>query len=187
VSIQPSDLQPDHSIQLFEDGDEVTNQVTLDLCGATFPSEALRRARYQVGVADGRGKLTGVSTEAVLYNNAAAAAQALNEVSAAEANCPPGFVNGDVEGEPPLRYSFGADPDANWPSTGGVRRLTLAPTVTDKQGNSFSSVEVFQVRGPLLVGFYLDDDAIASTVASSATPIQTVAVAIAKRMAALPG
>jgi hypothetical protein len=85
-----------------------------------------------------------------------------------------------------LKYTFAPDPDSNWPQTPGVARVTLAPTVTDQQGHSFSSVWVYQVRGALLVGFYLSDDVIGSTLAPSRTPIESVSVAIAKRLAALP-
>jgi hypothetical protein len=187
VSLQPSQLAPTYSLVPYQDGDVVSGQVTLDLCGATFPSENRRRNRHQVGTTDAAGKHVGMSTEAVLYDSEAGAQQALAEVAAAKAQCPPGFVRSDVAGVPPLKFAFGPPPDAGWPTTPGVTRLGLAATVADQQGNRYPSVALFQQRGALLVGFYISDAGKAfAALAATAGGFKGVATAIARSLAALP-
>ena len=68
------------SVGLLQGGNEVTGQVTLDLCNGTYASEALRTARRQVDLTDQPGKLW-LSTEAVLYGRAADTAQAFTRAA----------------------------------------------------------------------------------------------------------
>lgn len=61
--------------------------VTLDACGTTYPSEALRTQRLQLNyMTDGH---VSASNEVVRYQSAAAATQAFSELTAAIANCKP--------------------------------------------------------------------------------------------------
>ena len=185
--MQRTDLATGDKTQLYQSGDTVTGQVTLDLCGALFPSEDRRRARHQIGVVDHLGNSVAVSSEAVLYDSAQGAQQAITELRSAQANCPPGFVNGDVEGEPPLKYTFNPDPAATWPGTAGVTRFAIALTTTDQQGRAYNSVAIYQQRGELLVGFYMSEPAKnAGALAPSTRGIEGEAHAIARRLAALP-
>ena len=152
VVLRPSDVPAGFDVGLYKGGDQVAGQVTLDLCGATFPSEAFRIARRQVAVVSGQTEY--FSTEAVMYANAADRAEAVNEVMHAVAACPTGFVQGNVAGEPPLKTTFAASPDADWPATAGIDRLALDLTVSDQQGDSEREVQVFLSRGALLLGLY---------------------------------
>ena len=79
------------SVHLLPGGDQVKGQATLDLCNQTFPSESLRVQRLQDVAVDSSG--AGVlSTEAVLYQNAAATKQAFKELRGVRASCPKGPV-----------------------------------------------------------------------------------------------
>jgi hypothetical protein len=66
--------------------------VTLDDCGTTYPSEALRSARLQENFL--AGQRVADSNEVVRYNSAAAATQAYQELKAAVANCKPWTMSG---------------------------------------------------------------------------------------------
>ena len=57
--------------------------------------------RYQVQTATPNGDSAGIGSEAVLYDSPEAAQQALDELRAAQASCPPGFVDSHVQGVPP--------------------------------------------------------------------------------------
>ena len=186
ISIQPSYLGTGEHIALYQQGDDVSGQVTLDVCGAKFRSEARRRARHQVGVSDAHGADTGLSTEAVLYDSAAGAQQALREINAARAGCPARFVTSDVAGVPPIETTFGSAPDATWARTPGVTRVALAESERDQQGHSDHSVAVYQVRGALLVAFYSDATIAPGVIRPSVGGIEGVSQAIAQQMASLP-
>jgi len=84
-------------------GDTVTHQVTLDLCGADFPSEGLRTARLQVDY--GRAGAGFGSNEVVTYRTGGTA-QAAAEVAHAVATCPHHRVASKVAGTPLLTYTF---------------------------------------------------------------------------------
>jgi hypothetical protein len=71
----------------------VAGQVTLDLCGYTFHTEALRLARLQVTYTRAGAPL--ISNEVVAYKPGGAAS-ALREVRAAIAHCPAGYVSSGV-------------------------------------------------------------------------------------------
>src|SRR5436853_2540857 len=90
LSVHQADVANDLSVVLYPDGDKVVNQVTLDLCDATYPSEALRIARRQTAVVDVDQNLL-FSTEAVGYRSGAATAQAFTELGSAQTNCPTDF------------------------------------------------------------------------------------------------
>jgi hypothetical protein len=184
VSWQPGDLRSPYHAVLFGGGDQVTDEVTLDLCGAKFPSEARRRARHQVGVADAKQRDAGISIEAVLYDSPDGAAQAMREVRAAQRNCPSGFVQSDVQGVPPLRYQFAPAPDRTWPTIQGMDRFVVAATVSDQHGHSGTEEAIYQQRGRLLVILYASDPKTNARVLTR--PVEGFTDVIARRMAALP-
>lgn len=183
VVVQPSDVPAGVNVGLYNRGDQVGGQVTLDLCGATFPSEALRVARRQVGVFAGQTQF--FSTEAVLYRSSAARAQAITEVMHAVATCPKGFEQGNVHGEPALKTSFGPPPDRGWPATAGIDRLALDLTLSDQSGDSVHEIEVFLARGSLLLGLYFQMPAQEPPIAGQTTA-EGVAGVFAARILALP-
>jgi hypothetical protein len=155
------------------------------LCGANFPSEQRRRARHQVGVLDARKNDTGISIEAVLYDSPAGAQQAMREVRAAKADCPSGYVKGNVAGEPPLRYRFAPTPDSNWSTVNGVDRFAVEATVNDQKGESENGFAVYQQRGRLLVALYTTDPT--ATAHALSRSVESFTNTLAERMAALPG
>jgi hypothetical protein len=185
VSWQAGDLRASFRPALLGDGDQVVNQVTLDLCGATFPSEQRRRARHQVGAGDARGRdTTGMSIEAVLYDAPAGARQAMREVRAAQERCPHGYVRSDVAGVSPLQYRFAPAPDKAWSNVNGVDRFVVAATVNDQHGRTEREQAVYQQRGRLLVAFYTSDPK--ATAAALSRPVRVFVEVLARRMAALP-
>jgi hypothetical protein len=183
VSWQAGDLRAPYHTVLFGGGDQVVNQVTLDLCGANFPSEQRRTARHQVGVLSGKAG-AGISIEAVLYGAPAGAAQAMREVRAAKTNCPSGYEQGDVAGVRPLRYRFAPAPDTAWNKVNGVDRFVVVATLNDRQGHTEHVNAVYQQRGRLLVGFYSTDPK--ATSGALTRSLEAFTEVLARRMAALP-
>lgn len=184
VSLQASDLQPGYDAVLYELGDQVENQVTLDLCGADFPSEARREARRQVGVDSKTEPPVSVSTEAVLYDSPAGAEQALAEVRSAQENCPDEFVEAVVADTPPSKFSFAAAPDKAWAKTEGVNRFAVDAQIEPQGGETFQGIAVYQQRGRLLVGLYLANPTDAERALSTST--EGLANELAERMSKLP-
>jgi hypothetical protein len=183
VVVRPSDVPAGIDVGLYQGGDQVAGQVTLDLCGDTFPSELLRVARRQVGVFAGQTQF--FSTEAVLYESPTARAQAITEVMHAVATCPTGFVQGRVASVPPLKTLFGPPPDRGWPPTAGIGRLALDMTLSDQSGDSEHEVEVFLSRGSLLVGLYFQMPQQEPVIAAQTT-VEGVVGVFASRILSLP-
>src|SRR5262249_22975251 len=89
VVLQPGDVGPSYSGRALGRGDQLRGQTTatLDLCNGKFPSEALRTARLQDALIDAQMNEL-LSTEAVLYKNSSASAQAFSELKRVAAACP---------------------------------------------------------------------------------------------------
>src|SRR5262245_11366724 len=81
-------LDPRYETIIYPSGTIVNGQVTMDFCGAAFPSDQLRNGRVQVGIRDTEMSKGVASVEAVSYRDVAAAAQAMTELRAARAACP---------------------------------------------------------------------------------------------------
>ena len=127
------------------------SQVSLDLCGAPFPSEQLRTGRLQVGayVQDAQA----ISVEGILYRDDAAAKEALAELEHAQATCPRGFTPSGVAGQPPVKTRFHRVPARFAPQPGG-HRVTQALTQSTNAGDATDLISVFQRRGPIVVALY---------------------------------
>jgi hypothetical protein len=151
VSLQPDDLVPSAQIQPYQEATTVRGQVSLDLCGAAFASEALRIGRYQVGVFLGQEQA--LSVEAILYRDAASAKQALSELVRAKRLCPKSFVADGVVGQPPIEHHFNRVPRV-FAAVPGVQRVTLDITETDQQGNRGITLSLYQRRGSIIVAMY---------------------------------
>lgn len=184
IGLRSSDAPTGWRVELFPGGAQVKGEVTLDLCGAHFPSEGLRVARRQLGVV-GTPMSAAFSSEAVLYRNAAATRQAFAELRRAESTCPPSFVSSDVGGVPPLKTVFGPTPDVAWPATPGVERLAFAATFSDAQGTMEHSTGVYLRRGPLFLGLYWTPDTTVIPVGGQTTIEGTVRL-FESRMASVP-
>jgi hypothetical protein len=104
VLLHPADFPPRTKVQLYDGGDQVAGQVTLDFCGFDFTSEANRVARRQVGIRFPKAGKVSYSNEVVAYDSDAHAAAALQELRSSVATCPPyRFMGSTVAGVPAIR------------------------------------------------------------------------------------
>jgi hypothetical protein len=145
------DLPAGFGADQMRSGDVVEGQVTLSLCGARFPSEALRLARHQVAFAYRGDPDRGVSNEVVAYRGNGAQ-QALRELRAAIDHCPAGFVSSGLARVPDVRYRI-----EELPPHGSWQAGTIAVRVDarTRDGVDYPSVSVYQVHGHLLSALYL--------------------------------
>jgi hypothetical protein len=165
-------------------GGQVSGEATLDLCNGTFPSESLRTARLQVAALDAQGNAS-LSTEAVLYSNPAATAQAFAELKATAAKCPASPVVSPV-GEPTTTTHFNAAPDAAWPQTATVERAAFDFVATDQSGQAQHSIAVYLRRGRALMGVYFSQPDGPQIAVGGQTTIAGIVNLFATRMANLP-
>ena len=183
LGLVQSDLPSAYSVQLIPSGNLVSGTTTLDLCNGTFPSESLRVARLQVVAADAQGDVP-LSTEAVLYPNAAATAQAFTELASVAAKCPNGPVRSPTGGTT-VTTTFDPAPDGTWAQVATVDRLAYSFTSTDTSGNAVKSVAVYLKRGRVLLALYFYD--LAGTVPiSGQRTIPGIVTVFANRVAQLP-
>ena len=134
-------------------------------------------------MADTQGQVV-LSTEAVLYQNAAATAQAFSELRATAAACPPTSVPSPV-GEPAVTTTFNPRPDASWPQTPTVERLAYDFVATDGQGVTQDSIAVYLRRGSVLMGLYFPTPGAPPAIYGQSSIAATVGL-FAARMAKLP-
>jgi hypothetical protein len=188
--VRQADVNASRTVSLIPAGNLLT-QPTLDLCNGTFPSERLRTARLQVADVDAAtGTTTSLSTEAVLYRDAAASGQAFAELVHVSASCPRRPVVSPV-GEPTAQTVFKAAPDGAWPHVPTVDRQAysfVSTTVATAAQPSITvpSVAVYLRRGRALLGLYFDQpNGAQSPVAGQRTIVGIVSV-FEGRMARLP-
>jgi hypothetical protein len=184
LGLRQSDLSSSVSLSVIPRGTSVTNASTLDLCNATYPSESERKARLQLAAVDQQGNVA-ISTESVLYANAAATEQAFTELDKAAASCPSTPVASPV-GEATTTTKFNAAPDAAWPQVNGVERRAFDFTSTDDTGQAQRSVAVYLRRGRALMGIYFPEPDAAQTSVAGQTTIPGIVNVFAQRMADLP-
>lgn len=181
--VRPSDVAAPLSVALVKGGGGL-GQATLDLCNATYPSEALRTARLQDAVADAQGDQI-LSTEAVLYGGPAATAQAFSELKAAASACPSTPVPSPV-GEPTVITRFNPPPDGDWPQTPMVSRAAFDFTSTEASGQTTHTVAVYLQRGRVLMGVYFFQPDGKQPVVAGQSTLSGIVGVFAARMAALP-
>jgi hypothetical protein len=182
--VRQEDVRSSDSVGLLRGGDQVGTEPTLDLCNGTFPSEALRSARLQDAVADALDN-TVLSTEAVLYQNAKASAQAFGELRNTAAHCPPTPVQSPYGG-PSLQTAFNPPPDSAWPQTSGVERVAYDLVTTDEGGQTQHSIAVYLRRGRVLLGVYFPQAPGVQPVVDAKTSIPDIVSVFASRLANLP-
>jgi hypothetical protein len=164
---------PGLTFRLADAGNLVDGTVTLDVCNAAFPSDALRTGRYQQVISkDGNGI---ASDENVVYRTVADATQAMAEVRRAATNCPADFVPSPLSGGLPTRFTIKAIPLASVP--GAVAdTVALDVALLDQSGRQATLVTVYQRRGRVLVGVYARDlDTARPIVAASAKKLAALA------------
>jgi Protein of unknown function (DUF2510) len=185
VILRQADVPSTLSVVLIPGGDQVQGETTLDLCNGTFPSEALRTARRQVAAVDAQGVAV-LSTEAVLYRDAAASAQAFAELRSVAAHCPSTPVTSPV-GEPTVTTHINAAPDAAWPQTPGVERVAYDFNSTDQAGGlPQHSVAVYLRHGRALLAVYFSRPDAAQPAISGQTTLGGIVNVFAQRLAQLP-
>jgi hypothetical protein len=166
-------------------GNEVSGETTLDVCNGNYPSEALRSARLQVAAEDPSSSNIALSTEAVLYKDANATAQAFAELRSVVAHCPASPVPSPV-GEATATTKFNAAPDASWTPVAGVERLAYSFTTTDTSGNTTSSIAVYLRRGRALLGVYFGQPTGPQPAIAGQTSVAGIVNLFANRLARLP-
>lgn len=150
IVLRPTQVAPDVMLKHFPGGNQVTGQVTLDLCGYTFHTEALRVARLQVAYT--RGATPVLSNEVVAYEPGGAAS-ALRELRTAIATCPAGYVASNVRGIGQLKNSItrlvvpGLVP-------GSVAILDRITQKLNGKTTRFDAILVFQARHDVLSAVY---------------------------------
>ena len=174
VALRAGDGTTGTTVSLLPGGDQVVGRVTLDLCGAAFPSEQARTGRLQQVVRDATGNEI-VSDEHVRYQTARDGVDALKEVRAAIAQCRPDeFRKPHVRGLPLLRYKIDVIPNSRL-GTLTKDRVAVATTMTAQDGRTAFDVAIYQRRGAVLSAVY----------GSSVDQILPFAHFIAGRLAAL--
>ena len=153
LTVPPQQVAAGWTSQPVPSGDQVQGQVTLDLCGARFPSEDVRIARRQVVLMPpgaGSSSPESISNEVVIYSSGGAQ-QARGELMRAIASCPTGPVQGTVAGEGMQSYKISTLPkDGRWlPGTVAIRAV-----ITSSSGQRADTVGIFQFRGDALSAVY---------------------------------
>ena len=88
LALRASEVGPGYRAQVIPGGRKVKGQVTLDLCGFRYPSDALRTSRIQMLYLHPRDPLA-LSNEVVRYRGNGAR-QAIGELEWAATHCPKG-------------------------------------------------------------------------------------------------
>jgi hypothetical protein len=145
LSVPVEKINPSWMAQLLPGGDATTTD-TLDLCGASYASEAKRTARRQMQYGPDSDDLP-VSNEVVTYRDNGAA-EAVSELKNAVAHCPTGLVQEkDPHGGRAVYHVsklIGTSP--KWlPGT-----VSLVVVIDHEDGTSFTFAEVVQSRGNVL-------------------------------------
>jgi hypothetical protein len=187
ATVQPSDLAPQYEIAPYPDGTTVKGAVTLDFCGALFPSEELRTGRLQLGIHNAATSQTVASVEAVSYRDAAAAAQALDELGRAKRACPQDrFVDSAVAGSPAMKWKFAPAPDAKWDDVADVRRQAYDVRIAELQNPPVRAHLVYFQHGRFLIGLYGPPGNLEHMTAVTLDGEAGLAAALSERLTRLP-
>lgn len=151
IVLSPAQVGVGYRMSVIPGGTVVNGQVTLDLCGATFPSESLRVARLQVSYAR-PGRALQISNEVVRYQPGDAQ-QALREVTHAANHCPRGPVQGPIAGTPPVTYRLTKITDPRLLPGYLALRVHLTGNYQGKRV-VVNAVGVYQAKGDVFSGVY---------------------------------
>jgi hypothetical protein len=151
IALTPAQVGAGYRLAVIPGGTSVQGQVTLDLCGFSFPSEQLRLARLQVAYRKS-GTGLALSNEVVRYRPGGAQ-QALREVAHAASHCPRGPVTSSVAGVPPLTYRIAKITDDHLLPGSVALRVHFSGTFRGKQ-IAETAIVVYQTKGNVLSGVY---------------------------------
>jgi hypothetical protein len=151
IVLKASQVGSGYELKMRSDSHCVQACVTLDLCGFTFKSEALRTGRLQVNYL--KPHALDASNEVVRYRTGGAA-KALSEVDRAVATCPKGPVSSTVRGVGPVTYRIHRLSGAHLLPGALALRIHVAGTAN---GRHFAgtTTAVYQRRGDVLSGVYI--------------------------------
>lgn len=152
IGLQAEDFASDIEIQLIQQGDTLVGK-TLDFCGGVFPSEKLRLARRQVAAVDADGNYLGFSSEAVQYESAEAAQQAIDEMIVQKSACKDGSTFTADDG---IEYTVTFYPAPGPESTILVpnKQRIILHIVAKSELDSTAYLLALQIRGNTLLGLY---------------------------------
>jgi hypothetical protein len=151
VLLRPAQIARGYTLRQRPDGRGVVGFVTLDLCGAAFPSEQERTDRIQVNYI-GRGASVKLSNEVVTYRPGGAE-KALSEVDVAASHCPPGPVSSTIQGVSSVTYRLRRLVDKRL-LPGYVALLVDISATVNGRPYRRTTVAVYQARGNVLSGVY---------------------------------
>jgi hypothetical protein len=153
AALKPTDFNTPTVVKLFDKGDQLAGQVTLDNCGFTFTSETHRVARREYEIDSSTGQGTGIGNELVAYDSPASATLALNEWKQSVSTCPKTPVKSTVPGVPDLTMVVKTNStNATLPIPTNVVTLETG-TSKDDEANSVPATwffAVIQVHGRFL-------------------------------------
>ncbi len=155
IGLQASDLSSGLTVRMEPDGTSL-GIPTLDFCAAAYPSESLRVARVQRAAYDKQGTYAGLSTEVVMYRNAAAAQQALQEVTAARLACPAGKPVHTFDGHT-IVFAFHPAPGPTRTALVGANARLIIHTTMQVDGKPQTAFLVYQIEGRVLAALYAAD------------------------------
>jgi len=159
IALRPAQVGPGYRMSVIPGGAKVQDEVTLDLCGFSFPSEALRTARLQLRYAKA-GQVLQVSNEVVRYRNGGAQ-QALREITRAARRCPRGPVGSAVAGVRQITYRLARLTDPRLLPGYLALRVHFEATVRGRKVEG-TAIVVYQARKDVLSGVYTNGGAAAS-------------------------
>ena len=153
IALAPGQVGPGYRLSVIPGGTELKGQVTLDLCGYSFPSEQLRVERLQVAY-HRSGKAIELSNEVVRYRPGGAR-QALREVAHAASFCPDRPVPSNIAGVPRLTYRIATFTDRRLLPGALALRVHFSGAYKGKQVPA-TAIVIYQVKGNVLSGVYTD-------------------------------
>lgn len=149
--LAPSQVGDGYRERVIQDGRSVQGQVTLDLCGFTFASEALRIARLQVAYGKSR-RAPMLSNEVVTYKPGGTAV-AMEELREAVHKCPRKAVVGPVAGVPPTTYRLTKIKDPEL-LPGSLALAVRATAVIGGKQRTETEIVIYQTKGSTLSAVY---------------------------------
>lgn len=149
--LRPAQIGSGYRLVQRPDGHGAAGYVTLDMCGYSFISEAMRTDRLQVNYVRA-GTALKFSNEVVTYRPGGTRL-ALQELNDAVDHCPKGPVGSTVQGAPRATYVITRLSTAGLLPGALSLRLHISGTYKGKQFSE-TDTAVYQVHGNVLSGLY---------------------------------
>jgi len=151
LALRAPQVGPGYRAQVVPGGRKVQGQVTLDLCGSGYLSEALRTERIQIGYLHRRSPLA-VSNEVVRYRRGGAEL-AYAELDTRVSRCPRTPVPSPVRGVGSLTWRLTRISDPRLLRLSVAVQARVSGTVNGKRKVA-DSFAVYQVHGNVLSAVY---------------------------------